>query len=636
MGISFAGDFAIARPFVDSHRPKCYSNPMLRQAAGLGPIGDRSVRSPFRGQACLVALLAAGALCACRTPAASAPTLGAAGTAGAVIFMEVAAKTGLSFQHVSGMAGDMTLLEMMGPGSALLDYDNDGDLDVYLLQGHALPRAGAGADAQVLPPPAAAPLDRLYRNDLKVLPDGSRELQFTDVTAASGIRAPGYGMGAATGDFNNDGWIDLYVSNWGSNQLWRNNGDGTFSDVTAASGTDDPRWSSSAAFVDYDRDGWLDLISVGYVDFTLAKHRPCISSTANRVDYCGPLSYGATPSRLFHNRGDGTFEDDSAQMGLATEYGAGLGVVASDLDLDGWPDLYVANDGSENQLWTNQAGKAFVNEARARGAALNREGLPEAGMGVVAGDLNGDGLEDLFITHLVRETNTLYVGDPSGVFNDATRSSGLGQPSYAFTSFGVADIDYDNDGWPDLAVTNGDVHVMPGQVYAAGAPPLRMANQLFHNVGAGRFVDVSAHAGAAYVAPAIGRGMAMGDIDNDGDSDLLVNNNEGPARLYLNEVGAASPWLGVRLVAGTPPRDQIGARVELRRDQGLVLLRRGHTDGSYLSASDPRVLFGLGDQPGYRAVRVRWPSGEIEEWADLDSGQYHTLIKGEGRAVANP
>lgn len=590
----------------------------------------------------LLALQTTALAAACRQalPGAS-PDRGSAGAKppisappAAPPFEDVSERAGLTFRHVSGMAGDMTLLEMMGAGAAWLDYDNDGDLDAYLVQGHALPPV-AEAAAPVPPPPDDAPLDRLFRNDLAVAPDGTRTLRFTDVTDASGIRATGYGMGVATGDYDNDGWVDLYVTHWGPDQLWRNNGDGTFADTTAAAGVGDPDWSTSAAFVDIDRDGWLDLVHANYVDFTLATHRPCVAQAAGRIDYCGPLSYNPVPDRLYRNRGDGTFADVTTSAGLTTAFGPGLGVVVFDADGDGWQDILVANDTQENQLWINQGGARFADEARARGIAVNRAGLPEAGMGVVAEDLTGDGIDDVFITHINRETNTLFVGSAAGVFEDRTRASGLGAPSWLFTGFGVAALDYDGDGNRDLFTTNGDVHILLDQLQAGDPVPLKQTNQLYRSLGDGRFEDVSAASGAPFATPLIGRGLAVGDADNDGDADVLVAQNEGPAYLYLN-TAAAKPWIGLRLVGGAPPRDQLGATVTLVHPSGAVRVGRAHTDGSYLSAGDPRVLFSLGAEPTVAAVRVTWPSGEVEQWEGLDLGRYHTLAKGTGSAAAAP
>lgn len=586
-------------------------------------------------------LTAAIALIGCGqpAPAADGPSTATGGPTATGIaaapFEDATQATGLAFTHVSGRAGDMTLLEMMGSGGGWLDYDNDGDLDAFLVQGHALPPVDEAA-APIPPPPADAPLDRLFRNDLSIAPDGTRTLRFTDVTDASGIRATGYGMGVATGDYDNDGWVDLYVTSWGPNQLWRNNGDGTFTDATAAAGVDDPAWSTSAAFVDYDRDGWLDLVVANYVDFTLATHRPCVSQTAGRVDYCGPLSYNPVPDRLFRNRGDGTFADATVEAGLPAAFGPGLGVIAFDANGDGWHDILVANDTQENQLWINQGGTRFADEARTRGVAVNRSGLPEAGMGIVADDLTGDGIDDVFITHINRETNTLFAGSAAGVFEDQTRASGLGAPSWLFTGFGVAALDYDGDGQRDLFTTNGDVHILLEQLQAGDPVPLKQTNQLYHGLGAGRFEDAGATAGAPFATPLIGRGLAAGDADNDGDTDVLVTQNEGPAHLYLNISAAAGPWLGLRLVGGTPPRDQLGARAALVHPSGTVRVGRAHADGSYLSAGDPRVLFSLGSEPAIAAVRVTWPSGEVEQWAGLEPGRYHTLVKSTGSPAAAP
>ncbi|HUP43623.1 MAG TPA: VCBS repeat-containing protein, partial [Thermoanaerobaculia bacterium] len=360
-------------------------------------------------------------------------------------FVDRAAEWGLDFVHFNGMTGEYYFPEMMGSGCALLDYDGDGDLDVYLVQGALLGPDDTMADALFPYPGPGRPRDRLYRNDPVRLPDGSWEPRFVDVTEASGLDVTGYGMGVATGDYDGDGDLDLYRTSYGPNQLWRNDGDGTFTDVTAEAGVDDPRWSVSAAFLDYDRDGRLDLYVVNYLEFDVAANPRCFTQSSRR-DYCGPADFPPVPDRLFHNRGpapDGasggvTFEDVSAASGIAAARGPGLGVVAADFDGDGWTDLFVANDGQVNFLWRNQGpgpkggpgGVTFRDEALLAGVALNREGRAEAGMGVDAADFDADGDLDLFLTHLAGETNTLYVNDGSGQFQDRTLEHGLGAPSF--------------------------------------------------------------------------------------------------------------------------------------------------------------------------------------------------------------
>ena len=543
-------------------------------------------------------------------------------------FLDVSGEVGLDFVHINGMSGRLYYVEIMGPGGALFDYDRDGDLDLYLVQGR--PLEGMTWDAS-----RPAPLDRLYRNDLEVRPDGTRTLRFTDVTGESGIEAPGYGMGVATGDFNNDGWVDFYVYNWGGNQLWRNDGDGTFTDVTEESGTDDPRWNTGAAFLDFDLDGWLDLVVVTYSRYTLESDRPCYDQSGRR-DYCGPAAYPPEVDRLFRNLGDGSFEDVTLQMGLTTTYGPALGVITADFNLDGWMDIYVANDWDENQLWINQGGQRFEERALMAGAAVNAAGAAEASMGVNAADFDADGDEDLFMTHLLGETNTLYENDGDALFEDRSRVSGLGLPSRMYTGFGVASLDYDNDGWLDVFVANGEVRIVPEQADRGEPLPLRQTNLLFRNTGRGRFVEVTPQNDAVFGLAEVSRGVAYGDVDNDGDTDILLLNNNDPARLLRNDVGQERAWLGLRLVGTAAARDMLGARVAVVRSGSPTLWRRVHSDGSYLSAHDPRVLVGLGADAAYDAVRVHWPGGRVEVWEGLEINRYHTLVEGQGRPAEAP
>ena len=441
-------------------------------------------------------------------------------------FREAASEAGLDFDHVNGMSGEYYFNEMMGGGVALLDYDSDGDLHVYLIQGHILDPAGK-SDALT---------DRLYRNDLESDSAGIATLRFTDVTRASLIHSDGYGMGVATGDYNNDGWTDLYITNFGSNRLLRNKGDGTFEDVTTASGADDRRWSVAATFFDFDRDGWLDLFVGNYVDFSLASNADCRTAGGAQT-YCSPAAYPPEPDSLFRNLGDGTFEDVSGRAGLAGTAGAALGAVAADFDGDDLIDLYVANDGMPNRLWMNDGSGSFKDEALLAGVALNQDGQPEASMGIAASDFDGDGDIDIFLTHLEQETNTLYVNDGAGLFEDASIRSGLGPPSLAYTGFGAGWVDYDNDGWLDVMTVNGAVVDIESLKQSGDPYPLHQTNQLFRNLGDGRFQEVTAHAGEAFSLSEVSRGAAFGDLDNDGDIDVVVVSNNGPARLLLNETG---------------------------------------------------------------------------------------------------
>jgi hypothetical protein len=543
------------------------------------------------------------------------------------IFKEVAAQVGLKFQHYNGMTGKFYLPEITGSGAALFDFDNDGDLDVYLVQGAVL-EPGTKPSSTLFPwRGPELPQGKLFRNDLTAGKDGRSTLSFTDVTQESGIVANGtmggYGMGAAIGDINNDGLPDLYLSNLGSNQMYLNKGNGRFADVTRESGTDDPRWSTSASFFDYDRDGWLDLLLVNYADFSVSNSPTCYAATTAR-DYCTPRVFRAPGNRLLHNKGNGVFEEVTVKAGVDKEFGHGLGVVTADFNDDDWIDIYVANDGDQNQLWINQKNGTFTNEALLAGAAINRNGQTEAGMGVDAGDFDGNGAEDIFVTHLMDETNTLYVNLGQTLFEDRTRESGLGMPGRRFTGFGTFFFDYDNDGWLDLFVANGAVQLLPDLARKKDPFPLGQPDQLFRNTGKGSFVEVVDEAGPAMQLLEVGRGAAFGDVDNDGDTDVLVTNNNGPARLYLNELGSRNHWLGLRLI-GKSGRDMLGAKVEIVVSKDRVLRRRVRTDGSYLSGNDPRVLAGLGAAQRVQLVRVRWPDGTREEFKDILVDKYTTL-----------
>jgi len=451
------------------------------------------------------------------------------------------------------------------------------------------------------------------------------------VTEKSGIQATGYGMGVAVGDINNDGWPDLYLTNLGSNRMYMNKGDGTFVDVTKKTNTDDTRWSTSASFFDYDRDGWLDLMVVNYADFSVANSPNCYAPTSAR-DYCTPRVFRAPGNRLFHNKGDGTFEDVTVAARVDKEFGHGLGIVAADLNGDGWIDIYIANDGDPNQLWINQQNGTFKNEALLAGAAVNRNGQAEAGMGVDAGDFDGNGTDDIFVTHLMDETNTLYLNLGKGLFEDRTREAGLGMPGRRFTGFGTLFFDYDNDGWLDLLVTNGAVQLLPELTRKGDPYPLGQPNQLFHNTGKAAFVEVIDQLPAEFGLNQVGRGAAFGDIDNDGDTDVLITNNNGPTRLFVNQVGNQNHWLGLRLT-GNAGRDMLGARVQITVAKNIVLWRRVRTDGSYLSANDPRVLAGLGSNRNVESVRVYWPDGGIEDWKAVAVDRYTTLRESTGVRV---
>ncbi|MDX2029856.1 MAG: CRTAC1 family protein [Blastocatellia bacterium] len=567
--------------------------------------------------ACLSLFILVAAIAAAQ-PAAQRP-----------LFIEAAAQTGLVFRHVTGATGDWFMPEIMGAGAALLDYDNDGDLDVYLIQGRVLNEKKGLRDARFPAAKGWRPGNRLFRNEQ--VPSGA--LKFTDVTEASGAGVDGYGMGAATGDYDNDGDVDLYVTNFGANTLLRNNGNGTFTDVTRESGADDPRWSTSAAFLDYDRDGDLDLFVCNYLDFTVAGNKRCLAPTGES-DYCAPNVYRAQPSRLLRNEGGGRFADATQRAGIGAAFGPALGVACADFNGDGRTDIYVANDGAANLLWINRGDGTFEEQGLMAGAAYSADGAARAGMGLAVDDFDNDGDEDILVTNLTRQGSTLYRNNGQGLFDDATIDARLAQPSLLSTGFGVAWFDYDHDGRRDLFAANGAVTLLPalrGQAY-----PYHQANQLFHNEDGRAFRETTTAAGPAFRLSEVSRGAATGDIDNDGDVDLLVTNNNGPARLLLNQ---APPVGSHRLQAraiDAANRDAIGARVALLRPNAPALWNRVRTDGSYLSAGDPRVHFGLGALAGPVTIGVIWPDGSREMWENLQPDKLHTLRQKTGKIWLAP
>lgn len=544
----------------------------------------------------------------------------------AQVFVDAGRASGLDFVHFNGMSGELYLPEVTGGGAALFDYDGDGDLDVYLVQGNMLGPEGKRGEA-TFASPAVLPLsDRLLRNDLTPTGSAAATPHLVDVTGASGIHAPGYGMGVATADYDGDGFVDLYVTNLGPNQLLRNRGDGTFADVTAAAGVDDTRWSVPATFFDLDGDQDLDLFVGNYVNFAYVRHRKC-STRRGAPDYCGPLAYSPVSDRLFRNRGDGTFEDISVPSGLASAAGNALGAIAIDADDDGNMDIYVANDQMANFLWINQGDAKFRNDAMLSGTAVNRDGLAEASMGVDAADFDGDLDEDLFLTHLGAETNTLYQNLGDGLFNDVTASVGLAQPSLPFTGFGTRFLDFDNDGWLDLYAANGAVRTVEAQAREGDPYPLRQSNQLFRNLKGVRFEDVSDQAGQPLNALEVSRGTAVGDIDSDGDADLLQVNSAGRPQLLLNREGQRANWVGLAFV----PAGAYDSSARLHLTSATTTqVRRVHTDGSYASASDPRVVIGVGVAEKVHSVEVKTAGGRHLKWLEPPLNRYLVLPQHDG------
>jgi hypothetical protein len=518
---------------------------------------------------------------------------------GPAVFVDATEETGLRFTHASGAAGEFYMPEIMGAGVAVLDYDGDGDLDVFLVQ-------SKGAS-------------KLFRNELA--PGG--RLRFTDVTAESGIGYDGYGMGAATGDIDGDGRPDLLITGWRKTELYRNAG-GRFERVPVEF---PDVWSTSAAFFDYDRDNRADLVVLSYVNFSEAIHKRCQAPTGE-TDYCTPRAYSPVAARLYRNEGAGRFRDVTAQSGIDRALGPGLGVAALDLNEDGWPDLFIANDTAQNHVWINQKNGTFRELGIESGAGYSEDGLAKAGMGVAAGDYDGDGDFDLFVVNLMREGATLFRNEgvsPQGwpMFLDVTRSSGLYQLTFPFTGFGTDWIDFDNDGKLDLFIANGAVTLREEQ---RGQPaPFKERNLLLRNVGGGKFRDHSAQGGAVFDLLEVTRGAAFGDLDNDGDVDIVITNNNGPARVLRNESPPAG-WVAIDARAPQP----LGAVITLFREDLAPLVRRVHTDSSYCSASDPRVYFGLGDKPGIGAVEVAWPDGRVETWKNVPANGVFRAIYGSG------
>jgi predicted nucleotidyltransferase len=519
------------------------------------------------------------------------------------LLVEVAERVGLGFVHDRGATGKKYFPETMGGGGGFLDYDGDGDLDVYLVQGGPLEPSGG----EPLP-------NRLYRNR----GDGT----FEDVTEGSGAGDTGYGMGCAFGDVDGDGWVDVYVTNFGRNTLLRNRG-GTFEDVTAVAGVGDTGWGASCAFADYDADGDLDLYVVNYLDFTLATHRFC-KEKGHHV-YCHPDAYDGVPDVLYRNEGDGRFVDVTREAGVyvgGRGEAKGLGCVWFDHDRDGWLDLYVSNDSTRNFLFRNRGDGSFEEIGIQAGVAYNEWGQTEAGMGVAVGDVDGNGFDDLLITHLDMETNTLYRNAGPGGFEDRTKASGVGSASVRWVGFGVGFLDYDHDGDLDAYVANGHIidniaDIYPGSTY-------EQRDQLLENVGGGRLVDVSDRAGPWFAELRAGRGTAFGDYDEDGDLDVLVMNCGGPVALLRNEVGQDGDWLALRVETATG-QAAYGARVELTAG-GVTLHRSCLGASSYLAQGDPRVHFGLQGLGEIESAVVHWPGGEAQE-LDVSTLRRRTVVR---------
>jgi hypothetical protein len=533
-----------------------------------------------------------------------------------VWFADITEEAGLKFVHDPGSVGNYFMPEIMGSGAAIFDFDGDGRPDIYLLQNGG---------------PDSPSKNCLFHQEATG--------RFTDVSAGSGLDIAGHNMGVAVGDINNDRRTDVLVTQYGGIRLFLNNGNGTFTDITRSAGLDNPFWGTSACFLDYDRDGWLDLVVVNYVRYIPS--RDCIYN--GRPDYCPPRVFDGTAAKLFHNGGgiagagpSVRFEDVTRKAGLDRLSGKGLGVVGVDLTGDGWPDIFAANDGMANFLWVNQHDGTFREEAVRRGAAFNALGQAQANMGIALGDMDNDGLLDLFITHLTGEIHTLWRQTASGLFQDQTGPSGLTAPQWRGTGFGTVFGDFDHDGALDLAVVNGRVSASPEKPTDSTRAPFwgRYAerNQLFANEGAGHFRDISA-ANTPFCGTArVSRSLACADIDGDGALDLLVTTLGGPARLYRNIAPKRGHWLLVRLIDPALRRDAYGACVHVqagdRRWVGIVSPAQ-----SYLCSCDARVHFGLGQALHVDTITVDWPDGSQELFPGAAVDGSVQLRKGEGKPL---
>ena len=566
-------------------------------ASLLKTVAVKSVLGPGRPVGSWIALLAMGLLFAagCGDTGQDGPW-----------FEDEAAERGIDFLHVSGYRDRFLLPEIVGSGAALADLDGDGDLDAYLVQSGSL---------YLDSPPFS---DRLYWND------GHGNFEASDAPLPA---RQGYGMGVATGDYDNDGDVDLYVTTVGPNALLRNDGNGRFTEIAQSAGVDDPGFGASAAFLDLDRDGDLDLFLVNYIHWSEAAEIDCY--IAGNLTYCPPQNYNApAPDRMFRNNGDGTFTDVSGEAGLNLAFGNGFGVVGADYDGDGLTDVYVANDMMVNQLWINRGDLRFADSAMAMGSAVDGYGTAKAGMGVAAADVDDDGDVDLLVVNLEGQTDSLFLNRGEW-FDDATAEFGLAVTSRRHTRFGVALADFDNDGILDLYQANGRVSSTEERLGDVFAEP----NLLYRGTADGKFEETTAYGGVVPSLVHTSRGLAVGDVDDDGGLDLLVVNRDAPAYLLMNRVAGRGNWVRFRVV------DRHGRDSHAATVSGVVLGRRQYRDvqpaSSYLSANSPRVHFGLGEGTEITGVAVRWPDGALEEFGDFQAGRAVVLRQGAGRRTAS-
>jgi enediyne biosynthesis protein E4 len=535
-------------------------------------------------------------------------------------FIDIAARAGLNFVFNNGHKNMATMMEESGSGCAIFDYDGDGWPDLYLLNGRDLYGRGLPASRNAL-----------YHNN----GDGT----FTDVTDKAGVPGTGYGIGVVAGDYDNDGHPDLYVCQWGKNVLYHNNGDGTFTDVTDKAGVGGMDFGESfhtgAAWLDYDRDGRLDLYVCSYVKFRRDGKNYC-SLTDGTLSNCPPSAYEGTPSLLFHNNGDGTFTNVTRQAGVYFAGGKALSALTCDPDDDGWTSLFVGHDGEEARLLRNDHHGRFTNIAPTSGVAFAQDGATIAAMGIDFGDYRNEGRPGLFIADFSRRPDHLWRNQGAGLFMEESTPSHVADATFEYLGFGAGFLDYDNDGWLDLFIANG--HVYPEVEHSKTGEHYLQPCQLLHNERNGQFRETTHEAGEGFALLHAGRGAAFGDLFNDGNMDVLVNNNDGPPTLLRNQGGSAKPaphWISLQLIGTRSNRDAIGARVFLTAG-GMRQRRDQKSGGSYLSSSDPRLHFGLGSAATVDSIEVRWPSGLKQEVRNLSCDTFYTLREGDNAPVRQP
>ena len=519
-----------------------------------------------------------------------------------VQFVNVAREAGITFKHENGASKEKLMPETFGSGVAWIDFDNDGLPDLFFSNGADLAHG------------KPSPGNVLYRN----LGNG----KFEDVTKKAGVAGNGmFATGVTVGDYDNDGFLDIFVSGYNSRQLFHNNGDGTFTDVTAKAGVAGGGWSSSAAWVDYDRDGYLDLFVARYLEYDVKNAPYCGYKQEGYRTYCDPQQFDGVPDQLFHNNHDGTFTDVSVKAGIANRAGKGLGVVVGDIDLDGWPDIFVTNDGVRNFLYRNKGDGTFQDITYTAGTGFDMNGKAMAGMGTEIADFDGDGLPDIFLTAFSREYNTLFRNLGKLQFEDVTLKAGL-QSGFLTLAFGAKLFDYDNDGLLDIFCTNG--HVTDNVELYDPQLTYRQSDLLYQNIGGGRFKDVSAESGPAFRIKHVGRGAAVADFDNDGDLDIVIADCGGPALLYRNDGGNRNHWLAIKARGRESNRFGLGSKVRVTAG-GVTQYREINPSGSYLSTSDMRLYFGLGKETVARRLEIEWPRGKKQVLENVPAGQVLTL-----------